>query len=92
MNGNIMSDIGPVFLTHIYSVSFVIKLISQMLALVLLHVTVVEIKESFIMTGHAFIQHFIHNEEPLVQSVIRHHAISASLHMRSPFSFSFQSD
>ncbi len=44
------------------------------------------------MTGHAFIQHFIQNEEPLVLRVIRHYAISASLHMRSPFSFGFQSD
>ncbi len=44
------------------------------------------------MTGHTFIQHFIQNEEPLVQRVIRHYAISASLHMRSPFSFSFQSE
>ncbi len=44
------------------------------------------------MTGHAFIQHFIQNEEPLIPRVIRHQAISASLHMRSPFSFSFQSD
>ncbi len=47
MNGNIMSDIGLVSLTHIYSVSFVIKLISQMLALVLLHFTVVELKEFY---------------------------------------------
>ncbi len=44
------------------------------------------------MTGHAFIQHFIKKEEQLVPRVILHHAISASLHMRSPFSFSFQSD
>ncbi len=44
------------------------------------------------MTGHAFIQHFIQKEEPLVPLVIRHYAISASLHKRSPFSFGFQSD
>ncbi len=44
------------------------------------------------MTGHAFIQHFIQNEEPLVPHVICHYAISASLHMRSPFSLDFQSD
>ncbi len=37
------------------------------------------------MTGHAFIQHFIQNEELLVVCVIRHYAISASLHMCSPF-------
>ncbi len=58
---------------------------------VLLHFTVAEWKESFIMTGHTFIQHFIQNEEPLVPRVIRHYAISAWLHMRSPFSFVFQS-
>ncbi len=44
------------------------------------------------MTGHAFMQHFIQNEEPLVPRVIHHYAISASLHMRSPFIFGFQSD
>ncbi len=59
---------------------------------VLLHFTVTEWKESFIMTGHAFIQHFIQNEEPLVPHVIRHCAISSSLHMRSPFCFGVQSD
>ncbi len=59
---------------------------------VLLHFTVAEWKESFIMTGHAFIQHFIQKEEPLVPGVIRQYTISASLHMRSPFSFGFQSD
>ncbi len=44
------------------------------------------------MTGHSFIQHFIQNEEPLVLRVIRHYSISASLHIRSSFSFGFQSD
>ncbi len=44
------------------------------------------------MTGHAFIQHFIQKDEPLVPRVIRHYTISVSLHMRSPFSFSFQSN
>ncbi len=55
---------------------------------VLLQFTVAEWKESFIMIGHAFIQHFIQKEEPLVPHVIRRYAISASLHMGSPFSFS----
>ncbi len=44
------------------------------------------------MTGHAFIQHFIQNEEPLVVHVIRLYAIPVSLHMRSTFSFGFHSD
>ncbi len=37
---------------------------------VLLQFTVAEWKESFIMTGHAFIQHFIQKEEPLIPHVI----------------------
>ncbi len=44
------------------------------------------------MTGHTFIQHYIQKEELLVPRVIRHYAISASLHMRRPFSFGLQSD
>ncbi len=40
------------------------------------------------MTGQAFI-HFI---QLLVLHVIGHYTISASLHMRSTFSFGFQSD
>ncbi len=39
------------------------------------------------MTGHAFIQHFIQKEEPLMPRVICHYDIFSSLHMRSPFSF-----
>ncbi len=35
------------------------------------------------MTGHAFIQHFIQKEEPLVQRVIRHYAIFSSLYIKS---------
>ncbi len=62
------------------------------LEVVLFHVTVAEWKESFIMTGHAFIQNFTQNEEPLIPRVIRNYAISASLHMRRSFSFGFQSD
>ncbi len=54
--------------------------------------TVAEWKESFIITGHAFIQYFIQKEEQLVLRVICHYAISGSLHMRSPFSFGVRSD
>ncbi len=44
------------------------------------------------MTGHALIQNFIQKDEPLIPHVICHYASSVSLHMRSPFSFGFQSD
>ncbi len=42
------------------------------------------------MRGHAFIQHFIQKEEPLLQRIIRHYAISASLHMRTSRNFQFR--
>ncbi len=35
-------------------------------------------EKSFIMTGHALIQHFLQKDEPLVPRVKRHYAISVS--------------